>query len=529
MKNDTIREFACLALCAMAAIVSRSDTFPNAGGDIASEVEWGGPVPSEVTLDQTGTYTVGSDITLTQMVLAGGHVTIDLTDPSSGRVTVNPSAIKSDGFYISGDGNYTTNFIKGGFWDFSTKASFGITKHSTTAGVAKYASLTVSDGAVITNCYDVKVAYCNGPCDNQLILTGPGTTVHASSSDSVVHQYTKDAAEGIKASLQILDGARFLFPSHNFYVDQGGGSSVVRVDSSVVVSGTGSLLRGSYLRLGGQNRAGATASIGNGASLQTTTHLYIGDKPFSSDCRVFVTNNATASHAGVYVAGSTNSYGHCLTVADGGTLTCSDFIYLGGPSVLNAAAGVYGNSLIISNANASCNTFRFMDSVSNTLHVCGSDATLTCGTFYFGRNPASGSVTTNATIVLGGKSPAIVVTGPTGIYCRDDSTGTVTSRVPAGGYASTPFSFTGSANFRAGIALDVNLSECLARGRRSAFRSTLVQSGGTLTLNAAQLAAAQASVAAQLEAAECLGSLEKVGNSLVLTVMPPKGLAIIIK
>ena len=50
-----------------------------------------------------------------------------------------------------------------------------------------------------------------------------------------------------------------------------------------------------------------------------------------------------------------------------------------------------------------------------------------------------------------------------------------------------------------------------------------------MTLDADQLAAAQASVAAQLEAAECLGSLEKVGNSLVLTVMPPKGLAIIIK
>lgn len=528
MKNDTIRKFACLALCAMAAIVSRSDTFPNAGGDIASEMEWGGPVPSEVTLNQTGTYTVGSDITLTKMILAGGHVTIDLTDPSSGRVTVNPSASKSDGFYISDAGNYTTNFIKGGFWDFSTKASFGITKHSTTAGVAKYASLTVSDGAVMTNCYSFKVAYCAGSCDNQLILTGPGTTVHAPGSDSVVNQYTKDA-EGIKASLQILDGARFLFPSRNFHVDQGGGSSVVRVDSSVVVSGTGSLLSGAYLRLGGQNRAGATVSIGNGASLQTTAHLYIGDKPFSSDCRVFVTNNATASHAGVYVAANTNSYGHCLTVADGGTLTCSDFIYLGGPKGVDAAAGVYGNSLIISNANASCNTFRFMDSVSNTLHVCGSDATLTCGTFYFGYSALSGSVTTNATIVLGGKSPAIVVTGSTGIYCGDDSTGTVTFRVPAGGYASTPFRFTGSANFRAGIALDVDLSECLARGKRSAFRSTLVQSGGTLTLNAAQLAAAQASVAAQLEAAECLGSLEKVGNSLVLTVMPPKGLAIIVK
>lgn len=524
MRNNTTRKFACLALCAMAAIVSRSDTFPNAGGDIAdtSPDGWDGAVPSVVTLDKTGTYTVGSDISLTQMILGGGDVTFDLADPSSGKVTLNPSTTKSDGFYISNVGNYTTNYIKGGVWDFSKKASFGITKRSTTTGNAKYASLTVSDGAVITNCYDVKVAYCAGPCNNQLILTGIGTTVHVSSDPVKVSQYAGNA-DGIKASLQILDGASILYPDRALYTDDGGATAtaVSHVDCSVIVSGVGSLLSGSRLNLGGKYRAGATASIGNGASLQLTSSMYIGENEFSSDCCVFITNNATASVYGVYVANAANSHGHCLTVADCGTLTCSDMIYLG-------SAGSYENSVIISNANVSCRTFRFMPSESNTLHVCGSDATLTCQSLYFGSSGAA----TNAAVVLGGKSPAIVVNGSDGSngvisYGNIASTGTVTFRVPAGGYTSTPFSFTGSANFRAGIALDVDLTECLACGKRSAFQSTLVQSGGTLTL--AQLAAAQASVTAQLEAADCKGSLEQVGNSLVLTVKPREGFAIIVK
>lgn len=60
-------------------------------------------------------------------------------------------------------------------------------------------------------------------------------------------------------------------------------------------------------------------------------------------------------------------------------------------------------------------------------------------------------------------------------------------------------------------------------------QTTLVQSGGTLTLNADQRAAAQASVTAQLAAAECKGSLEKVDNTLVLTVKPLEGFSIIFK
>ena len=518
MRNNTTRKFACLALCAMAAIVSRSDTFPNAGGDIAdtSPDGWDGAVPSVVTLDKTGTYTVGSDISLTQMILGGGDVTFDLTDPSSGKVSIAGEGTYRNGFYISDAGNNTANCIKGGVWDFSKTGSFGVAKYWTTGGNATNASLTVSDGAVITNCYGVKVAFCKGPCDNQLILTGDGTTLHLANDSVRVSQYNGNPA-GMKASLKILDGARLLFPS--LYTDASGSSatSVSRVDSSVVVSGVGSLLSGSSLRLGGQYRAGATASVGNGAALQLTSYMYIGENAYSSECGVFVTNNATARAAGVYVANAANSHSNCLTVADGGTLTCSDFIYLG-------HSGASENSVIISNANVTCKTFRFMPSETNTLHVCGTSATLTCESFYFG----SAGATTNATVVLGGKSPAIIVNE--NLYYGDTaSTGTVTFRVPAGGYTSTPISVTKDANFRAGIALDVDLSECLARGKRSAFQSTLVQAGTLLTLNAAQLAAAQASVAAQLEAADCKGSLEKVGNSLVLTVKPREGFVIIFK
>ena len=527
MKMNKIRELACFALCALAAVVSCADTFPNAGGDIASAAEWGGPVPSEVTLDQTGTYTVGSDISLTKMILAGGHVTFDLTDPSSGKVTLasGVSGVK-DGFYISSAGIYTTNFIKGGVWDFSNKGSFGITRTEGSGSSAQYASLTVSDGAVITNCGSVRVAFCKGPCNNQLILTGSGTTVHAPGSGYVMVSRYGGLTEGVKASLQILDGARLLYPGQSLYTDYTSGvtaTSPIRSDSSVVVSGAGSLLNGRYLRLGGKCHTGPAVSIGNGASLQLNDKIFIGEAEYTSDCNVFITNNATASVGGIYVAAAANSHGHRLTVADGATLSVSDHIYLG-------AIGAYENSMIVSNANVSCRTFKFMNSESNTLYVCGSDATLACEDFFFGNN----GMATNATIVLGGKSPVIAVNGSTGsngtiTYADTASTGTVTFRVPAGGYATTPFCFTGSANFRAGIALDVDLSECLARGKRSAFRSTLVQSGGTLTLNAAQLAAAQASVDAQLDAAECRGSLEKVENSLVLTVRPSMGIAIIIK
>ena len=517
------------ALGAMAAIVLRADTFPHAGGDLTdtSSAGWDGPVPSGMILNQTGTYTVGSDLSVTQMLLAGGNVTIDLTAPSSGKVTITgdvPAGRTYDeGFYITDAGEYTTNFIKGGVWDL-TKRSFGITKSYTTSGVAKHASLTVSDGTVITNCYSFKVTYCSGPFDNQVILTGPGTTVHVIGADVRVSQWNGNL-EGSRASLQILDGARFLYPGKVFYVDQCNdkATSLSRVDCSVIVSGAGSLLSGAYLRIGGLYRAGTTASIVNGASLQLTSNLFIGNNEFSSDCRMFITNNATASAYGVRIGDAANSHGNCLTVADGGALTVSDFIYLGN------GAGSYENSVIISNANVSCKTFRFMNSISNSLHVCGTDATLTCRTFFFG----SSGVTTNATVVLGGKSPSIAVTGSTGSndvldYGDYSSTGTVVFRVPAGGYDTTPFSFTGNANFRAGIAFDVDLSECLARGKRKSFRSTLVQSGGTLTLNADQLAAAQASVAAQLAAAECHGSLEKVDNSLVLTVKPYNGFTIIL-
>lgn len=50
-----------------------------------------------------------------------------------------------------------------------------------------------------------------------------------------------------------------------------------------------------------------------------------------------------------------------------------------------------------------------------------------------------------------------------------------------------------------------------------------------MTLNADQRAAAQASVTAQLAAAECKGSLEKVDNTLVLTVKLREGFSIIFK
>lgn len=516
MKNDKmIKELSCLALAATVGFVSFADTFPNAGGDIASETEWGGPVPSTVTLNKTGTYTVGGDISLTTMVLAGGNVTFDLTDPSSGKVTVSGDGNRN-GFYISNEGNNTTNYIRGGLWDFSKTCSFGLSRTSSSSGNAQFSQLTVSDGAVITNCYRVKVSFRQPPFTNELTLTGNDTTLHTIGEVNV-SRYDGDIT-GTKAHLRILDGARFLYPGAEFYVDFCSAEvAPSRADTSVIVSGVGSLLSGKALYIGGRYRSGASVSICNEGALRMTGKMYIGYEAHSADTCVIVTSNGTANVSSIAVGHVATAHGNSLIVSDGGSCSVADYIYCGSA----------GNKTIISNAVVNCSTFRFTSGESNALHVCGSSGVLNCNSFYFGNGSG---IATNAMVVLAGKSPSIVVNGGLeyDVVGGYPSSGTLCFKVPRGGYGGIPFRFTGTANFRANISYDVDLSECLS-GTREAFTTTLIETGGTLTVNAAQFAAAQESVAAQLDAVNWRGSLEKVGNSLVLTARPTIGLMMIIK
>ena len=516
MKNDKmIKELSCIALAAIIGFVSFADTFPNAGGDIADETEWGGPVPSAVVLNKTGTYTVGSDISLSTMSLDGGEVTLDLTDSSSGNVTISGSG--NNGFYITTGGDNTTNYIKGGFWDFLGTGSFGVSKTGTTSGCAKYARLVVSDGAVLTNCNSVKVSFCGAPCNDELILTGKGTTVHTIGMVNILRNAA--STDGAGGHLSVLDGASFLWPTtggNEFYVDYCySDAQQASVDASVLVSGAGSFFSGNVLRLGGRYRTGASVSICNGGALKLTGKMHIGYEKSSLNACVSVVSNGTANVGSVSVGGHITAHGGKLIVADGGSYSATDYIYCSGD----------GNGMIISNGTASCATFRFTAGESNTLHVCGSNGVLNCGSLWIGNG---GTIATNAMIVLSGKSPSIAVNGDLTYDLSLASSGTIRFKVPEGGYDNTPFRFTGSANFRAKISFDVDCSECLA-GKREAFTTTLLETDGTLTINASQLAAAQESVAAQMEAANWRGSLTKVGNSLVLAAKPRLGLSLLIR
>ena len=73
-----------IALIAMLAVglANGDSVFPNAGGDLASETDWGGPVPGAsdvVTLDKSGTYTLSEDISIALLNL-NAACTLNLGD-----------------------------------------------------------------------------------------------------------------------------------------------------------------------------------------------------------------------------------------------------------------------------------------------------------------------------------------------------------------------------------------------------------------------------------------------------------------
>ncbi|MBQ2630469.1 MAG: hypothetical protein IJG13_12410 [Kiritimatiellae bacterium] len=365
--GGTMILFVALGAAAMLSSAYAVD-FPFAGGDLASDGAdgWNGTKPgtSDVAgIVYAGTYTASDDVSFGSMTLKGAGVLLDLSSPTSGKVTLNATSGKAISF--SGHGNSAE--IRGGFYELNGA------EVATCAGwdASRYNNLLISGGAVITNAGTIRITYGDIGTNTGIRLTG-GSRLH-SKSGGVSMSYGNTKCSHI----EITDGSEFYSAAGGFYTDN---SAQGRVTSNrVVVTGMGSRFHAGGMYVGNATKD-VRFRVADYATADTAT-FRLGYGSSSTRTRLEVENHASLSVNGtIYFGGSDTTTAstpggtNTIAVTDGSTMTVNGSIFVGGYLSNSYSCA---NELTVSNASLSCGkvTLGFQPGATqNVFRLIGKDA-----------------------------------------------------------------------------------------------------------------------------------------------------------
>ena len=366
--GGTMILFVALGAAAMLSSAYAVD-FPFAGGDLASDDAdgWNGTKPgtSDVAgIVYAGTYTASDDVSFGSMTLKGAGVLLDLSSPTSGKVTLNATSGKAISF--SGHGNSAE--IRGGFY------SLNGAEVATCAGwdASRYNNLLISGGAVITNAGAINITYGHIGTNTGIRLVGR-SRLHSKSGNVTLSQ---GKASG--CNIEVTDGSEF-YAASNFRtaLNEGGFASSNRV----LVTGTGSRFYAGSVFAGGTQRY-LRFRIEDNAIARIGGTFRLGYGALSSQNRLEVDSGASLSLTTLYFGGGdsgTNTPGgtNTVSVTDGASMTLSGAAYIGG--YLATSCSSY-NELIVSNASLSCSKVNInfqSNATHNVFRLIGKDTVFT--------------------------------------------------------------------------------------------------------------------------------------------------------
>lgn len=300
-------------------------TFPNAGGDLSSQLDWGDvalPGTSDhVKINQSGTYTLSDNLSIASVSLAAEDVVFDFRDGNH-VLTLNAMCegwgnVKSLFQYHHG-GTHPTVLLRGGVWK-SASSSYNFLFVPLGLGMANHYKQThlfvVTDNCAITN-----VAKFATSCraSNTRTVVKDGGRLYGKSMYLYENAGTNNVLEIGENGVVTLSSA--------FYSDDAAAS--YRVNDVVDIHGAGASL--------------VVKSSGSGA--------YVGRK--SSGMGMYVRDGGTLNTPYLYVAGYQDYAGssnNWVEVRDGGVLTAKKIRFYGS-----------GNTLLVSDA-----TCRVTDDASD--------------------------------------------------------------------------------------------------------------------------------------------------------------------
>ena len=361
MMQEVLGEKRCLIVffagCAMASSALAA-TFPGAGGDLSSASAWGRSLPGTdetIVLNQSGTYTASADISFGQFqVTTGDPVTIDMRGR---KVSVNKKYLQTGfntaanagyGFAPRRDGNVNVTIL-GGLWDFVNENHFYAAESGKgdTGG-----SVTISDGAVITNVY--RFYYGEHSVNNSAVLDNA----------KVYARELNNWATGNHNLMEIRNGAE-MHLSGFFESDNAGGNGPATGFNTIWVTGAGSRLNVTGTgdcKLGVKHQENSLI-VADRARLDVAGTLKLGtaDKNngyATSNCVFTVENCATANVATVQLGAVNPNKGSKLNVLSGAVANISKLtVGPGGETCFNR--------IVVSNATLNVNALAYPSAASS--------------------------------------------------------------------------------------------------------------------------------------------------------------------
>lgn len=368
-KKGIMRYLLLFVTYGIATIMSASAVdFPLAGGDLASNGAdgWNGTKPgtSDVAgIVYAGTYTASDDVSFGSMTLKGPGVLLDLSSPTSGKVTLNATSGKAISF--SDHGNSAE--IRGGFY------SLNGAEVATCAGwdASRYNNLLISGGAIITNAGAINITYGNIGTNTGIRLVGR-SRLHSKGMVTL----SQGTARG--CHIEVTDGSEF-YAAGNFRTalnNPGFASS-----NRVLVTGAGSRFYAGSVYAGGSQRY-LRFRIEDHATARVNGTIRLGYAGGSSMNRLEVDSGASLSFTTLYLGGGdsgVNTPGgtNTVSITDGASVTMSGGAYIGG--YLKDTCSSY-NEIIVSNASFSCSKVNInfqSNATHNVFRLIGKDTAFT--------------------------------------------------------------------------------------------------------------------------------------------------------
>ena len=473
--------FAAISLAI--PLIADSKTFPLAGGDLSDASAWGDVgLPDEddmVLVNQSGTYTASSDISIGVFGLQNSGVRVDFAHDR--KVTLfEPDSTASTALQFGGEG--CDNFISGGFWYAPNAGRVHFLRHGNHVP-SKSSSLTIS-GSVFTN-HNAAVMITR--LHNSTVTFTDGAKLYVIKDLTGVEKANDGIGVVFTNNLVIIKNGSELTVGQHLYPDSRG------IDNLFLVEGEDSLVK-----------VAGTVYFGGG-----------------TNCVFRISNNAHAELKGV-ISGRTGDNNR-IVVDSGATVNMGNL-------TIGQNAGTKGNGVELRNAGAViCGRVDLgIASSSVDSYVVVSNTLFTTGSWNIG---STDGTSTGSKLILQGSSPS--VTSVDKSIFKVNAGSEIIWNIPPEGYAAdviplkiTKFDWPSE---------DVRLTvKCKEFRRRGGGKVELIEANHSTWLNLGNGVASSGSLNAIIEKMNanrsqtgCLFAID--GTKLVCTIDPLPGLVISIK
>lgn len=516
----------CLVgVVALPVLMANGVTFPKAGGDISSSVDWEGPVPGSadsVVFDKDGTYVAATgDVTFSNVTFSAKSATFDLSATPTRTISYVGKTEYKDFYFVNGG----VTVFKGGHWKSTKKTGVASLGYK----ASNSGNTVILDGADLSDIHTFYVGYSKST-DGRLVLTNAASLVstvfnisHGDGKNNRVEVHSGStlttgtlqsdvsgsSGEGLGYNSLLVKGKRASVSTeklvvgairgHNTVAIEDGGLITVSDNSGVVIgSGTSCdnrlVVSNATLTLSNDN---GSILIGKDAGSGRNSFCMVGSEskldikgtavgnqgfPFKagSNNSFELRQGAAFALSGVSLTFSPNAFSNAVRLTSGARLSCKHE-YLS-----SAVAGGWGNAIEIGVGATNDITGRLIAYSHDNRVVLSNGVFRTTSAnraaLALGETTsegiAAGVSTTNNVLRFEGETPSVkLVTNGAGVSLKNGSR--LEFALPPGGYQSSHVPIQATycdLDESCSIVIDATMLDNVSHGR---LNMTLCETTGT--------------------------------------------------